>query len=679
MKNLSFKLKIALAVSVCIIVFSSIGSLFISSIAADKFKEQSVEDLMRQTTGIKEMIRIADQSARLSANRLGDDFKNKFEENFTIDKTTMKIGDFTVPTLKNGETLLNKNFGIVDDFSKNYSGTVATIFLRTGEEFVRINTSLKKDDGSRAFGTNLDHNNPAYKKLFMGEEFVGKANLFSKEYMTRYIPIQINGTVEAALFIGYEMTETIETIKKALKNIKYAQTGYAYVLNSAEGEKKGDLIIHPFIEGTNLLAAKDTNGFEFIKHILSDKNEEGLVFYQWKNEKAGDKFAQEKVVAYASYPEWKWVIALGGYTSEAMARATTIQWFLISINLGLAVLIALISMMFVGRFVSPLITLNKQISHSAKNLDLTTNIKHSSNDEIGEMSKSLSYMMVSINDALTNAKKTSLESSSLAAELDYTALSIGKRVEEEFEIVQKSDKMANELNQKISVIVYEFDTTKEEILKTRDDLCKSKREVSSMAEGMQEATARQHDLATMLHDLAKNAQEIKTVLSVISNIANQTNLLALNAAIEAARAGEHGRGFAVVADEVRKLAEHTQTVLVEINTSISVVTGSIGEASDSIQENALFIENLATQFGKLESQITASATVMQDLESTSTQTVSQIKDLSLHIKEVSLALDAINKISSSNTRSVEEIASATNHLHRLASALDEELKHFITA
>lgn len=678
MKNLSFKLKIALAVSVCIIVFSSIGSLFISSIAADKFKEQSVESLLQQTKGIKEMIQIADQSARLSANRLGEDFKNKFTTNFTLDKTTMKIGEFTVPTLKSGEILINKNFEIVDDFSKNYSGTVATIFVRTGEEFIRITTSLKKDDGSRAFGTSLDHKHPAYKKLLSGEGFVGKANLFSKEYMTRYIPIKIDGNIEGALFIGYEMTETIETIKKVIKNIKYVKTGYAYVLNSADGDKKGELIMHPFIEGKNLLAAKDSNGFEFIKQILNDKNEDGLVFYQWKNEEAGDKVAQEKVVAYASYPEWKWVVALGGYTSESMAGATTIKWILISINLGIAVLIALISMAFVGKFVAPLTTLSTQISHSAKNLDLTTDINYSSNDEIGMMSKSLSQMMVSINDAITNAKKTSLESASLAAELDYTALSIGKRVEEEFVIVQKSDKMANQLNEKISVIVYEFDTTKEEILKTRDDLCKSKREVSSMADGMQEATKRQNDLASMLHDLAKNAEEIKTVLSVISNIANQTNLLALNAAIEAARAGEHGRGFAVVADEVRKLAEHTQTVLSEINTSISVVTKSIDEASDSIQENALFIENLTTKFWHVEKEITVSATVMQNLEVTSTQTVSQIKDLSLHIKEVSLALDSINLISSSNTRSVEEIASATNHLHRLASSLDEELKKFTT-
>jgi methyl-accepting chemotaxis protein len=679
MKNLSFKLKIALAISVCIIALSSIGSLFISSIAADKFKEQSVEDLMRQTREIKEMIQIADESARLSARRLGDDFKNKFAASFSLDKTTMKIGEFTVPTLKNGGMVINQNFDIVDNFSKNYTGAVATVFVRTGEEFVRVTTSLKKDDGSRAFGTNLDHKHPGYKKLLAGEEFVGKAKLFGKDYMTRYIPIKIDSKVEGALFIGYEMTETVETIKKVLKTVKYANTGYAYVLNSAEGEKRGELVIHPFKEGKNLLATKDADGFEFIKHILDDKNPEGVVFYQWKNEEAGEKNSQEKVAAYVSYPEWKWVVALGGYTGEAMSRAATIKWILISINLGMAVLIAFISMLLVGKFVTPLTTLGAQLTQSAKNLDLTANIEHDSHDEIGAMANSLSQMLTSLNDALANAKKTSLENSSVAAELDHTATSIGKRVEEEFEIVRKSDEMAHQLNGRISIIVHEFDATKAHIQKTRNDLSKSKLEVSNMADGMSEATRRQNDLASMLHDLARNAEQIKTVLSVISDIADQTNLLALNAAIEAARAGEHGRGFAVVADEVRKLAEHTQKILSEINSSISVVTQSIGDASDSIQENALFIQDLASKSGHVEKRIIESASVMEELESASNQTVAQIQDLSAHIKEVSLALESISDISSSNTRSVEEIASAANHLHRLSDTLNEELKRFITA
>ena len=308
--------------------------------------------------------------------------------------------------------------------------------------------------------------------------------------------------------------------------------------------------------------------------------------------------------------------------------------------------------------------------------DLTQRLRIVGHNEISSVSAFINDFIKKVQDTIITAKTTSSENSSVAEKLAKTSLQIGQKAEEESKIVSEVSTQGKGLQVVLESSIQGAKATKEEIDSAEKILTDTNEIIVALSDDIVSRSEAEAELADKLQHLSSDAKEVKHVLEVIGDIADQTNLLALNAAIEAARAGEHGRGFAVVADEVRKLAERTQKSLSEINASISVIVQSITDASDAISINATEIEKLSGTAVTAQEAISSSVFIMDNAVTKVDEMVIGYINNGKEIQSMIDKVEVVNELSVSNARSVEEIASASDHLSSMTAKLNNLLASY---
>lgn len=341
----------------------------------------------------------------------------------------------------------------------------------------------------------------------------------------------------------------------------------------------------------------------------------------------------------------------------------------------LLILVAVIASLAINMLLNSIHKVNDYLKVLAQ-LDFTAELEIKGNNEISLISKNLLVVVNSLKDFIVETKKSSLENSSISHELSATAGVVGQKVEDVRNIVNKTTKKASEISAEVLISVGGANESKQNIITANDNLNAVTKEITNLTGEVQLTAQIEAEMAEKIEQLSSDADQVKEVLTVISDIADQTNLLALNAAIEAARAGEHGRGFAVVADEVRKLAERTQKSLVEIQATINVIVQAIMDAGEQMNKNSKNIQELAGISASVEEKISITVKIMHEANSVSSKTVNDFEKTGHLVDTISAEINDVNDIVASNARSVEEIATASEHLNSMTEQLNQKMEQF---
>ncbi|MDO6610465.1 methyl-accepting chemotaxis protein [Shewanella sp. 1_MG-2023] len=371
------------------------------------------------------------------------------------------------------------------------------------------------------------------------------------------------------------------------------------------------------------------------------------------------------------------LIHLHEQTNAQIAGAETNALILgVSIFVLISVILSISAYLILRSIVVPINDINRVISEVEKNKDLTLRCDESKNDELARIAKHFNAMVLSFQHLIEQVNESVDAMNISCEELTQNAVTASEGVSKQ---LSETDMVATAITEMGATIDEIASNTEQAALKaneTNDNAQQGLVSVEQTIEKIQSLASQLSDSSNVVADLERDSETIGSVLDVIRGIAEQTNLLALNAAIEAARAGEQGRGFAVVADEVRNLAMRTQESTEEISKIISTLqsrTHSIVQLMDASQQQGSESVEQAGGAGDLLNSITQDVQTISDM---STQIATAIEEQSMVAAEVGKNVVVIRDIADETANATEENAAATQDVRQRAESLHEAVSLF---
>lgn len=458
----------------------------------------------------------------------------------------------------------------------------------------------------------------------------------------------------------------VNDFREQVLSVQLGETGYIYIMDS-----QGNLIIHPSLEGQNMFDSKDAQGKYFIREICDAKT--GQMTYLWKN--PSEVRAREKKVYYTYFELMDWIIVGGVYLDELYKPLDDLIKTIVAITAGLFCLVIPCSILLGKTLVKPITHLVSAAESIGKG-ELDVQICPGHHDEIGHLAKTFQLMLEALKSVLGQVQRAGIQVTSSTTELAATAREQEAIMATQVDSAKKMVKSVEEISsvsERLVETTFEVSGMLQETVSTASS---GQEDLSQMQGAMHQMEAASQSISGRLQTINEKAENITQVVTTITQVAEQTNLLSLNAAIEAEKAGEFGRGFTVVAREIRRLADQTAVATLDIEQMVKEMQSAVAAGVMEMDKFMADVRHNAEDVGRISAQLTQIIDRVQALSPHFDDVHQAMGRQSESAQKISMEILQLNEEMQQTRDSVHETYAVIEQLNEAARNLQEEVSRF---